>query len=1094
MHNLKCPALKSPTPKLVIPTEAKRSGGICNSTIPHPAYCHPERSEGSAFTAICIASDSPEGTQTHDSRYPSALTSPRLTLHPSSRRIHNILKTVLLALLAWNALPAFAANHVTGEQLEQMLEASQTLSDAQLATELSQLSLTERLSAARFARCDARLPGPRSRQALTTLDDISGFLDPPAAEIPATPKPEIETQRKIIASTVDYATKTLRQLPNLYATRVTQSFQDRPEFQKEFSLTSYDPFHPVSRYSAGVIYRNGKEEVNSRAASTGDAPQGLTTSGEFGPILVTMLLDAAHGNLSWSRWEQGSSGPLAVFRFTVPAEKSHYDVSFCCTWSLSGARQYFHQVSGYQGELAVDPASGAILRVSLKATGLKRPDPILSANILVEYAPVELGGKTYICPVKGVALSLAQHLGSFSESHAIGAADTTAPLQTSLNQVTFEQYHLFTGTARLLAGNTEPPSQPPPAADPSSLPNSPSPSDAATRAPHPADSRTVAGAAPAQPESTAAFSPASAAPPTPPPIPEISVTPATGLPDTPASSGAGYSLRLTARLVDIGVVAYDKKGHPLANLKPEDFEIDDDGRKQALRFFSRISHDPAGDDPSLAPSTDPATGAPISTPQPAYTNSRAATLAATGTEANTTVLLLDAANLAWPDLANARKEMLRFLISLPAAERVAVYIVQGNDFQVLEEATGDHALLAAKLTRWAPTAQDLARSQQEEARNRQQFDTVRSAADLQSVNGNLPGAPDTAITPDPQLRAYGSDPGGEAFSMLIDIARHLAAIPGHKNLVWITSDNVLAEWSGHAVGPDKGSKNLNPAAIRALEAMNDAQVAVYPLDASQLEASSVGPDTRTRNVELDPAASGPPPPRNMSAGRATAELQQDVRSIQRPIVQLAESTGGRPIPRAANLAAALDSVVADGTATYLLSFTPGSPADDRYHQLTVKLPSEHGVKLRYRTGYQAAKDPSTLKDRVRQALAQPLDSSGIALTANPVSTPLGATIKLNIAAGDLALQQQNDRWAGKLDIFLVQREDTGTHTRVSGQIIDLKLQQATYEKAVKSGVPFDQLIEREQKTGSIRIVVVDETTGRIGSVTVPATAMEGKWR
>jgi hypothetical protein len=57
----------------------------------------------------------------------------------------------------------------------------------------------------------------------------------------------------------------------------------------------------------------------------------------------------------------------------------------------------------------------------------------------------------------------------------------------------------------------------------------------------------------------------------------------------------------------------------------------------------------------------------------------------------------------------------------------------------------------------------------------------------------------------------------------------------------------------------------------------------------------------------------------------------------------------------------------------------------------------------------------------------------------------------------------------------------------------LNLLPATYQKAQSSGVPFDQLVEREQKTGLIRIVVVDEGSGRIGSVTIPATAMQGKW-
>jgi hypothetical protein len=52
---------------------------------------------------------------------------------------------------------------------------------------------------------------------------------------------------------------------------------------------------------------------------------------------------------------------------------------------------------------------------------------------------------------------------------------------------------------------------------------------------------------------------------------------------------------------------------------------------------------------------------------------------------------------------------------------------------------------------------------------------------------------------------------------------------------------------------------------------------------------------------------------------------------------------------------------------------------------------------------------------------------------------------------------------------------------------------ATYQEALKSGMPFDQQVEREQKTGSIRVVVIDEDSGRIGTVTVPATAMQGKW-
>jgi VWFA-related protein len=437
--------------------------------------------------------------------------------------------------------------------------------------------------------------------------------------------------------------------------------------------------------------------------------------------------------------------------------------------------------------------------------------------------------------------------------------------------------------------------------------------------------------------------------------------------------------------------------------------------------------------------------------------------------------------------------MLRFLRALPANERVGLYVLKANGFQILEEGTADHAMLAAKLSQWMPSAKELARAQEEERRNRQQFDTVRSMQDLQNVNGNSSSTPDSATTVDPQLRDFGSNPGRDSLSILVGVARHLAAIPGHKNLVWVTSDNVLADWGDKAAGIDKDSKHIEGVALRAEEAMNDAHVAVYPLDASQLEGSGISPDVRTRNVELDTGSNLPAPPRNETAGRNTAEMQQDLHPIQGPVLEVADATGGRAIRRAGDIAAALNGVVEDGRATYLLSFTPNVPADDQYHLLTVKLTARRGVTLRYRTGYQYAREPATLKDRLRLAIWQLPDVNEIAVSANAVPASTGTTtLKLNIATSDLALKQQDERWMDKLDIFLVQRDDEGLHARVTGQTLDLALKPVTYQRALEEGIPFDQLVARKQDAGTVRIVVVDENSGRMGSVTVPATVLKEK--
>ena len=998
---------------------------------------------------------------------------------------------------------AVASKSITVEQLEQVLASAHGKLDAKVAQQLSGLELTERPSTAKLSRWEAALPGPASRRALVLLADVAAFLDPPAEDIPTTAAPDFSAQRRMIALTVEYAGKTIHQLPNFFATRDTIRFADTPQgFRADMSEVPYQPLHPVGRSTDTVLYRDGNEMVDSKAAKSNKyepETQGLTTTGVFGPVLGTVLVDAAQGKLAWSHWEQGAAGPRAVFRFAVPRDKSHYEVEFCCVPGDNGSYRVFQKFSGYHGEMAVDPATGAILRLTLEAD-LMPADKIVRSDILVEYGPVEIGGKTYICPVKSVSISDAPALASnaFEIQRYFGGSlvehdnQTAVHLRTMLNDVVFEQYHLFRADARMLAGNNGAPvenaatsglTEAEPAHEGNAGPPVAAPVENAT-AVAPRESNPAVAPSAAETAPRAAENPASE-----PAAPEISVAEAAELPETPAiarpaSPDTGSPLRVTARLVDVGVVAYDKKGHPVTNLKPEDFEIFDNGRKQEVRFFSRTGGAPAEDSAKILD-------------RPTVSNQRAAAnakLEIGGTERNTTILLMDSSNLSWADLTHARGEMLRFLRALPANETVGLYVVKANGLQVLEEGTADHAMLAAKLSQWMPSAKELAQAQEEERRNRQQFDEVLHPEDLQYVNGNSGSAPDNAEPVDPKLRDFGSNPAREALSILVVVARHLAAIPGHKNLVWVSSDNVLADWADKAVASDKGGKHIEGSVLRTQEAMNDAHVSVYPLDASQLETQAIDPSLKNRNIQLAPGVLGPAPPQGGGAqdGRITEEMLQDLHPIQAPIQEMAQATGGRAIPRSGDMAAALNRVIEDGRATYMLSFSPDLPADDRYHLLTVKLPTRNGVTLRYRTGYQYAREPVTLKDRLRQAIWQSFDVTEIAVSVQAVPASTGTTLKLNIATNDLALRQQGDRWMDKLDIFLVQRDDDGLHARVTGQTLGLALKPLTYQRALEEGIPFEQPVARKEDAGTIRIVVVDENSGRMGSATVPVTVLKEK--
>ncbi len=146
--------------------------------------------------------------------------------------------------------------------------------------------------------------------------------------------------------------------------------------------------------------------------------------------------------------------------------------------------------------------------------------------------------------------------------------------------------------------------------------------------------------------------------------------------------------------------------------------------------------------------------------------------------------------------------------------------------------------------------------------------------------------------------------------------------------------------------------------------------------------------------------------------------------------------------------------------------------------------------LHYRAGYLYTKEPSALKDRLRQAVWQPQDETEIGLSAHWEQASEGAAVSLEIAATDIGLeqmaQQGGERWIGKLDIFLVQRDETGTHAALKEQTLALNLKPGTYQKVMQDGVPFAEYIEHTQKTGTVRIIVVDEMSGRMGSITLPA--------
>lgn len=245
------------------------------------------------------------------------------------------------------------------------------------------------------------------------------------------------------------------------------------------------------------------------------------------------------------------------------------------------------------------------------------------------------------------------------------------------------------------------------------------------------------------------------------------------------------------------------------------------------------------------------------------------------------------------------------------------------------------------------------------------------------------------------------------------------------------------------------------------------------------QAGGFSPELASSGADITTCAN------DLHPGRLKAQMQQDLHSIQGVYREIADATGGRAFRRASDLVKELDDVAAYGHATYQLSFAPAGTADDKYHLITIKIPGQKNVDLRYRKGYFYRQEPSSIKTRFRDAAMQAENATEIGLTANLVSDSDNKTVRIGIAATDLAVAQKESLWTDKLDVFLVQRSASGTKAQVSGQSILLRLRSPTYQKYMHDGIPFDQQFEVEPGIDSIRIIVLDENSGRMGSVTIP---------
>jgi VWFA-related protein len=399
-------------------------------------------------------------------------------------------------------------------------------------------------------------------------------------------------------------------------------------------------------------------------------------------------------------------------------------------------------------------------------------------------------------------------------------------------------------------------------------------------------------------------------------------------PPTLPSAGATV-LQVVARRIAVDVVVTDSKGHPVRGLTRDDFKVFEDGTPQSVRSF---------DPHVLEHTTGPAQlNKPLDLPPHTYAN-----LVRAPEDGPVTVLLYDVLNTPTQAMPYAHQAMVKFLKSQPPGSRTAIFVLS-DKLHMLQGFTDDETrLLTAINGKSAGTQQST-----------YLLNAANSGAPTTDLANDQPQGPvdPSATGPTSVLAEMNSMEQMEQLFQLqerldltvnafAEIARFLSALPGRKNLLWLSGSfpgSILPDADPAANGTS-ASFGMTLDSEREMKIANDllnaAHVSVYPVD--------------VRGLQVDPAFSAAS---NAKTAPVKSTFSNQLNAEHSTMDDIADNTGGHAFYNTNGLTQAMQEARDQGSVYYTLTYSPSNGNfNGAMRHIRVQL-DKTGYQLSYRRNY-----------------------------------------------------------------------------------------------------------------------------------------------